>query len=109
MKFKLFLALLLLSASNSFAQNWDAKLLASINPNGGESGAWRFVTNSAIPISVATPFAMFAVGSLNHDDNLKKNALHTGFALLANGLVTSGIKNTIQRQRPFLSNPGYIH
>ena len=109
MRFRLFFAILILSVINCFAQNFDARLLASINPNHGESGTWRFVTNNAIPVSIATPFAMFAVGSLSHDENLKKNALHTGFALLANGLITSGIKNSIQRQRPFLSNPGYIH
>ncbi|MFD0793637.1 phosphatase PAP2 family protein [Mucilaginibacter litoreus] len=108
MKFKLFLTVLIFSVSQTIAQNFDTKLLAKINPNSGESKTWGFITNNAIPVSVATPFVMLGVSLINKDEQLKRNAINTGVALLANGLITSGIKNTIQRQRPFLANKDII-
>ncbi|TWR31515.1 phosphatase PAP2 family protein [Mucilaginibacter pallidiroseus] len=108
MKFKLLILMLTLSASTTIAQNFDAKLLSKINPNGGYSSTWGFVSNNAVQVAVAAPFAMMAVGIIEHDPLLKRNAVNTGVALLATGLITQGVKSTIQRQRPFMANQGMI-
>lgn len=102
------MVILFFLVSQSRAQNWDTRLLAKINPNSGVNKGWEFVSNKAIPLSVATPFAMLAVGIIDNNAQLKQNAIHTGVALLANGLFTSAIKNSIQRQRPFLARADMI-
>ncbi|MBS7564637.1 phosphatase PAP2 family protein [Mucilaginibacter sp. Bleaf8] len=104
MKFKLIVLTLLLQASIVHSQNWDVNLLNKLNPNGGgESRGWRMLSNNAVVISAATPFTMFAVGALTHNQNLKHNALTAGAALIGNTLITYGMKDALQRQRPYVT------
>jgi membrane-associated phospholipid phosphatase len=104
MKFKLIVVILLLQACFAKSQNWDVNLLNKMNPNSGtENKGWRMLSNNAVAISAATPFTMYAVGLLNHDERLKHNALTTGAALLGNTILTFGMKDFIQRPRPFVT------
>jgi len=103
MKFKLIVLMLVIQASFVKAQNWDVNLLNKFNPNGGnESSSWKFVSNHAIYMSAATPLTLMAISMINHDQRLKQTAFNTGIALLGNTAMTMMMKNTIQRQRPFV-------
>ena len=105
MKFKLLvLLMLLLQASFVKSQNMDINLLNKFNPNHNtENAGWKFVSNHAIYMSAATPLALMAVGLLNHDQKLKQTAFNTGIALVGNTAITMFVKNTVQRQRPFVT------
>jgi len=104
MKFKLFVLVLILQASLVKSQNMDISLLNKFNPNTGvENPAWKFVSNNAVYISAATPLTLMAIGLANHDQKLKQVAFNTGVALLGNTAVTMIMKNSIQRQRPFVT------
>jgi membrane-associated phospholipid phosphatase len=104
MKFKIFVLMLILQASVVRSQNMDINLLNKFNPNSGaENPGWKFVSNNAIYMSAATPLALMAVGMVNHDQKLKQVAFNTGIALLGNTVITMGLKNSIQRQRPFVT------
>lgn len=104
MKFKLIVLVLFLQASFVKAQNWDINLLNKFNPNGGnENAGWKFVSNHAIYMSAATPLTLMAISLVNHDQKLKQTAINTGISLLGNTAITMMMKNTIQRQRPFVT------
>jgi len=104
MKFKLFVLVLILQASLVKSQNMDINLLNKFNPNNGaENPAWKFVSNNAIYISAATPLTLMAIGLANHDQKLKQVAFNTGVALVGNTAITMIMKNSIQRQRPFVT------
>ncbi len=104
MKFKLFVLVLVFQASLVKSQNFDVSLLNKFNPNSGnENAGWKFVSNNAIYMSAATPLALMAVGIANHDQKLKQVAFNTGIALIGNTVITMGMKNAIQRQRPFVT------
>jgi membrane-associated phospholipid phosphatase len=104
MKFKLFVLMLILQASVVRSQNMDINLLNKFNPNSGaENPGWKFVSNNAVYMSAATPLALMAVSMVNHDQKLKQVAFTTGIALLGNTVITMGLKNSIQRQRPFVT------
>lgn len=96
--------MLIFQASFVKSQNFDIGLLNKFNPNnGGENPTWKFVSNRAIYISAATPLAMMAVGIASHDQKLKQVAFNTGVALVGNTVITMAMKNSIQRQRPFVT------
>lgn len=104
MKFKLFVLVLFFQVSVGKSQNWDVSLLSKFNPNNGrENAGWRFVSNNAIMVSAATPLALMAAGIATHDQKLKQTALNTGITLVGNTAITMLMKNTIQRQRPFVT------
>ncbi len=104
MKFKLFVLVLFFQVSVGKSQNWDVSLLSKFNPNNGrENAGWRFVSNNAIMVSAATPVALMAAGIATHDQKLKQTALNTGITLVGNTAITMLMKNTIQRQRPFIT------
>ena len=96
--------MLILQASVVKSQNMDINLLNKFNPNSGaENPGWKFVSNHAVYMSAATPLALMAVSMVNHDQKLKQVAFTTGIALLGNTVITMGLKNSIQRQRPFVT------
>ncbi|WDF56196.1 phosphatase PAP2 family protein [Mucilaginibacter sp. KACC 22063] len=105
----LVLPFLLLLSAHVHSQSMDAKLLNKLNPNTTHvNPTWDFVSNSIQPLSVAAPVTMLTVALITKDADLKQNAFRTGEALLINALVTTGMKNSFQRTRPFNAYPGMI-
>lgn len=107
----LFLAFLLFSVSISHAQSNDLKWLDKINssPNASADKAWKFVSNSVTPVSLMTPVSMFVVGHVTHNKELKLKSYKTGVSLLVAGAISSTLKITVQRQRPFTTYPDIIY
>ncbi|MFM9944003.1 MAG: phosphatase PAP2 family protein [Bacteroidia bacterium] len=91
---------------NTNAQNFDTRLLKSINSqNTKYDKLWLGITHSAIPISMATPIVFYGLGHYQYLPQGKQKAYRAVGALAINSLLTFGLKYTINRERPFVSNP----
>ena len=89
------------------AQNIDIDILHGINTNRNKAlnPTFKFVTNSVIPFSVATPVVLFSAGLIKKDSTIKKQAIFIGETLLVSGFVTYALKHTIKRARPYETYP----
>ena len=98
---------LLVLSMKTEAQNIDLRLLHSINVNRNKNldGSFTFTTNSAIPVTLGTPVMMMAMGLIENKKPLFKNGLEMGAAVVANGIITYSLKQTIQRTRPYIAHP----
>lgn len=92
------------------SQNIDIDILKNINQNRiiNSDPAFKFITNSAIPISVATPIIITATGYLSKDSlTLQKGLLVAGSFLISTAISTA-MKYTFNRPRPFETYPDEI-
>ena len=98
---------LLFSVSIMNAQNIDINILRDINVNRNTSldPTFKVVTNSALPISVATPLIIYSVGLIKKDSTIKKQALFIGETFLVSAFITTALKYTTKRERPFSTYP----
>lgn len=103
------LAAFLILSHQAWSQSIDARLLDKLNPNTTHVNAgWNAVSNSVQPLSVITPVTMLTAALITKDADLKQNAFRTGEALIVNAIFTTGIKNSVQRVRPFNAYPNMI-
>lgn len=89
------------------AQNIDINILRDINVNRNTSldPTFKVITNSAVPISVATPIIIYSVGLIKKDSTIKKQAIFIGETFLVSAFITTALKHTIKRERPFDTYP----
>ena len=89
------------------AQNNDINILRDLNVDRNKNldPTFKLITNSAVPISVITPIIIYSVGLLKKDSAVKKQAIFIGEAFLVNAFITTALKHTIKRDRPFKSYP----
>ncbi|MFH6972729.1 phosphatase PAP2 family protein [Flavobacterium petrolei] len=89
------------------AQNIDINILRDINVdrNMNLDPTFKLVTNSAVPISVATPIILYSVALIKKDGTIKKHAIFIGETFLVNAFITTALKHTIKRSRPFETYP----
>ncbi len=106
-----FLSLLLLVSLQVRSQSLDLRLLESINgpANPGPDGRWKAVTNSAIPISIATPFALFIAGQIDHNQNMKEQSYVALASLAGSAILSTTLKAVTHRDRPFITHPDLIY
>lgn len=92
---------------NIFAQNADIELLRKINVdrNTHLDGSFRLITNAASPICVAAPVSMLAIGLIKHDKETINKGLVAGSSVLLSVTVSTVLKYSIMRQRPFWTYP----
>ena len=113
-----YLAVFLFCITFLNAQNADINILRDINVNRNTSldPTFKIITNSAVPISVATPIIIYSVGLIKQDSTIKKQAIFIGETFLVSAFVTTALKHSIKRERPFdtysdidnaTSAPGY--
>ena len=104
---RVILIVLLFSMTFVNAQNSDINILRDINVHRNKNldPAFKLVTNSAVPISVATPIILYSVGLIKKDSSIKKQAIFIGEAFLVNAFITTALKHTIKRDRPFETYP----
>ncbi len=89
-------------STNATAQNIDIDLLRSINKTTQTVGFSKFISNTTTITSISVPFVMGAVALLEKDDDLLKNALYIGASIGVDGVLTYGLKHSINRQRPYV-------
>lgn len=94
------------------AQNADVVLLKDINNTApGLRPVSIFITETAIPISLAIPIGMGGYSLISRDKDLFKDAFYIAFASGVNLGMTQILKNTIRRERPAntFSNEFYVY
>lgn len=98
---------LLFFLSNLFSQNFDINTLRSINLNRNQNldPTFKLITDSYAVISIGTPLTLYAVGLINKDPQLKKEALYIGETVAASIFITIVSKRIIKRERPFETYP----
>ncbi|MEN9698918.1 MAG: hypothetical protein RLZZ301_116 [Bacteroidota bacterium] len=104
---KWFLLLLLVVSWSFYAQNLDIDLLKKINLNRNTAldPTFKFVTNSVSPIGIVTPILVTSIGLIQQDKSLQNKGLYIGATLLSSALITTTLKYSIQRDRPFVTYP----
>ena len=97
----------LLSVFVASSQNIDIDLLKKINVNRNAEfdPAFKTITNTAIPISIATPVVMYTIGLIQKDSLIKQKALFIGETFLASAFITIASKSIIKRDRPYVTHP----
>lgn len=94
---------LLFSFGISNAQNIDINLLRDINLNRNQSldPTFKLISDTGVPISVATPIVIYSVGLINKDVNLKKQGVFIGETFLVSAFISTAMKQGFKRERPF--------
>ena len=97
-------------ASISTGQNLDIRWLDKINGplNPPADTPWKIVSNTMMPVSVATPLTMFVVGAAEHDPVLRRKSYEAGASFLLCTALTVGLKVGVHRPRPFVTYPDII-
>ncbi len=107
MRYCLFLIVLFLYLGNGFSQNIDIDLLKEINLKRNKSldPSFRFITNSASPISIGAPVIIYSIGLVKKDSTLKSLGIFIGETFLVSTFLSTALKFTVKRERPFVTYP----
>jgi hypothetical protein len=102
-----FFLLLSLVGRTASAQNLDIDLLRKINleRNTALDPTFKFVINSVAPIGLGAPLLVTSIGFIQHDKSLKNKGYYIGATLLTSAVLTTTLKSTIDRDRPFVTYP----
>lgn len=97
----------LLSVFVSSSQSIDIDILQKINVNRNTEfdPAFKTITNTAVPLSIATPVMMYTIGLIQKDSLIKQKALFIGETFLASAFITIASKSIIKRDRPYVTHP----
>lgn len=69
------------------------------------NGTFKSISQSAVPISVATPILIYTLGMINNDSVAKQKALFIGETFLASAFITVVSKKIIKTDRPYDTYP----
>jgi len=83
------------------AQNWDIDLLRNINPQNPTSDIWKAATNSAYPISVATPGGIWIDAKIKHNKANEYRAYTIAGSVIIAAGATEAMKIIFDRPRPY--------
>lgn len=91
----------------SYSQNVDIDLLRHINVNRNESfdPAFTFITHSVTPLSIAVPAGAITYAVIKKDDQSIQNAVEISSSVILSGIISLGLKHTVNRERPFKTYP----
>ena len=89
------------------AQNLDIDLLRKINleRNQALDPTFKLITNSVTPIGLGAPLIITSIGFIQNDQTLKNKGYYIGATLLSSAVITTTLKFTIDRERPFVTYP----
>jgi membrane-associated phospholipid phosphatase len=107
---RLILLLILLVPAQLFSQNCDIRLLRSINSSEilSSDNFFRFVSNSEAYLVIGIPAGMFTAGVIKNDDQLYRSACITLVTAGVNFGITTALKYSINRDRPFVTYPDIL-
>ncbi|MBS1570007.1 MAG: phosphatase PAP2 family protein [Bacteroidetes bacterium] len=99
--------LLLLPVISIYSQNIDINILKDINLNRNKQldGIFRGITNSAAPVAYAVPVLLLGYGLMKKDSLTKQNALYIGTTVLSSEIISTILKYSVARPRPFVTYP----
>lgn len=106
-KFAIFIIFVLGLENTNFSQNLDIDLLRKINidRNAALDPAFKLITNSVSPIGLGAPLIVTTIGFIQKDQTLKNKGYYIGATLLTSALITTTLKFTIDKDRPFVTYP----
>jgi membrane-associated phospholipid phosphatase len=102
------LLLVVLSYTQVMAQNWDINLLKYVNPRYPNSSYWQNTSKSAYYVTGAVTFGTLITGLASDNDDIKHHAYESLLNLGVSTVLTSGLKFTINRERPADRYPGEV-
>lgn len=109
-KFLIGFLLFLVASANGYAQSVDLKLLDKLNgPAQPIDKPWQFMSNTVAPVAITTPVSMFIVGCATHNKELRIQSYNAGVSFLFANAVTTTLKFTVNRTRPFTAYPDLIY
>ncbi len=90
-----------------YTQNADIDLLKSINVDRNKSldPTFKVITHSVTPISIGAPIVVFSIGLIQKDSTLKNKGIFLAETFVVNGFITTALKYSINRDRPFVTYP----
>jgi membrane-associated phospholipid phosphatase len=104
---KLLPVFLLFLSITGYTQNADIRILSEINlgRNTHLDNTFRAITNTAGPVAFGTPVVLFAVSLVKDDSVLRKKSIYIGASVLSSAILTSILKYSINRPRPYITYP----
>jgi membrane-associated phospholipid phosphatase len=92
---------------SGYGQNADIRILRDINLNRNTSldGTFKFMSKTATPMSIGVPLTFGAIGWINGDKTKLKLALNTGISISTTMAISTLLKYTIHRTRPYKAYP----
>ncbi len=108
---RILVVLFLLISGMSFSQNADIRILRAIHSSEPlpADGFMIFVTNSNNAVVLGVPITVGVAGLIKHDDKLINCAAQIVVASAINLGVTSALKYSVNRDRPFVTYPDIVN
>lgn len=99
--------IILVCGLTTFSQNTDINMLTNLNLNRNKTfdPTFKLVTNTTLPICVATPVIVYSIGFLNKDATLKEKGIVIGGSLFGTTVITLAMKYGFNRERPYITYP----
>jgi membrane-associated phospholipid phosphatase len=104
---KLFLIILLFPIFDFWSQNSDIDILQDVNLNRDKhlDNMFRKFTNSAAPIACSVPVLLLGISLARKDSLALYKSLYLGASVLLSAIVSTILKYTVNRPRPFITYP----
>ena len=92
---------------SALSQNLDIDLLKDINVNRNQSldGTFEFMSNSVTPVVVGVPSYFIIKAFTKKDSTSESRAILISSTAIIAGIVSTSLKYTIQRERPYSAYP----
>lgn len=111
----LFVLMLLHSNTPSIAQtapstNLDYGILLELAEDRTEEKTelWSVMSKINNPVCMSVPVSAMLVGVITHNKDLKKKALYMAESFVVNSVITTAMKVTFDRPRPFVNNSSLV-
>ncbi len=106
----LLLIFLCLSVTVSLAQSVDLKLLDRLNsPVQPVDKPWQILSHSVTPVTISTPVSMFITGCATDNKDLRIQSYNTAVSILFANALTTTLKISVDRPRPYVKYPELIY
>lgn len=91
----------------TFSQNIDIDLLRQINlhRNTQLDPTFRFITNTASPVSIAAPVLVYGIGWIQKNPEIKNKGLYIAASAITASILATSTKYIVNRERPFITYP----
>lgn len=92
------------------AQGNDIKWLRQINGNNSsfKNNYSRICANSATPLSIGVPIGMYIFDVIKTKKYKQSKAIVIGISLISTSVITTSLKHSINRTRPYITYPDLI-
>lgn len=104
---KILLLVVLLNSLTLYSQNADIILLRRINLERNErpDEAFNLLSQTARPFAMAAPALVFGIGWISNNKSTRQKGLMMGASFFAATAVTTTLKYSINRERPYVTYP----